>query len=230
MVIASLVHLLVAVILAGLVAIGARVWSRDGRPPTLIVVAVAAGLVYDNAVLGAGHWLGHGPVLEALSWPRFVIHALLTPLLILPGRAAAAAFGLRWARQPASRAAFAAAALVLVAVGVVSDVVLLRLEAQADAGVTSYGNAAAAVPVPAIVTMVVLLVIGMMLWRASSWPWLALGAAVMFVTSAFGGLLTNLGELSLLASLVATEDRAGRRVGTDPSRRRQGPNTLAIDG
>lgn len=232
--IASILHLLVAAVLAGLTVVAARTWARHHRSYTLIVVVVAAGLTYDNAILGLGRWIEHGSTLEALSLPRFVWHALTTPLLIIAGFGAARAFGWAWARNRTAHAAACTLATALVGWGVVTDVVRLDMERQSDGGIVSYGNAAAGLPVPAIATIVVLIAFGAAVWRAAGWPWLAAGAAVMFVASGLGaisGLLTNVGELALISSLVATERRvtatsrsadrhpAARRVG---SPRRQG--------
>ncbi len=208
--IASILHLAVAVVLAGLTAVAARMWTRHHRSYTLLVVAVAAGLTYDNTVLGLGRWLGHGSTLEALSLPRFVWHALATPLLVIVGFGAARAFGAGWARGRAAHAAACTLATTLVGWGVVTDVVRLETETQADGGIVSYGNAAAGLPVPAIATIVVLIAFGAAVWRTASWPWLAAGAALMFVASGLGsvsGLITNVGELALISSLVATEHR-----------------------
>ncbi|QGG95960.1 hypothetical protein [Actinomarinicola tropica] len=211
----SVLHLVVAVVLAGLTAYGLVVWRRHRRSYTLIVVAVGLGLVYDNAVLGIGRWLGHGSTLEALSYPRFWIHALITPLLIIVGVGAARTLAGGWARSRIGHAAVCLVATGLVVWGVVIDIVGLELDQQSEAGLLSYGNAAASAPVPAIATIVILLGFGAWVWRAAGWPWLAVAAGVMFIASGLGaisGLLTNVGELSLIAGLVATEERAGRHM------------------
>lgn len=208
----SIIHLAVAAVL-GVLAIAAwRSWARFGRSYTLIVILVAVGLTYDNAILGLGRWIGHGPALEALSLPRFVLHALSTPLLVIVGFGAARAAGIRWAQQRGPHVAACLVATALVAWGVVTDIVLLELEEQSDGGIVSYGNALGAVPVPAIATIVGLIGFGVVIWRTNGWVWTALGAAVMFVASGLGsisGLLTNVGELALIVSLVATERAAG---------------------
>ena len=211
---ASLVHLVVAALLAALCVKVVQAWRRDRRTYSLLVTVVIAGLVYDNLVLGAGRWVGEGALLEALSWPRFVVHALATPLLVIVGFGAARSFGLRWAARRDLHAAACSVAVVLLLWGLVTEVVGLDLRPEWAGGVLSYGAATSATPVPAIATILVLLAFGAMLWRTCGWPWLALGAAVMFAASGLGGvspLLTNVGELALAAALVATEREAGRR-------------------
>lgn len=210
----SIGHLAVAVVLGVLTVLAIRTWEESRRPYTAIVALVGAGLVYDNAVLGIGRWLGHGSVLEALSVPRFALHAFSTPLLVIVGYGALRSFGVRWAQRRATHAVACAVASALVVWGVIADLALLELDEQSDAGVVSYGNGAAGAPVPAIATIVALIVAGALLWRRGGWPWLALGATVMLVASGLGGvsgLLTNVGELSLVGALVATEREAVRR-------------------
>lgn len=210
----SLLHLLVAVIQAGLAVYAARIYLRHGRPYTLIVLVVLLGLTYDNTVLGVGRWIEHGELLAGLSLPRFVLHAFTTPLLIIAGFGAARDAGHRWANTPAWRVATWVVTAVMIVWGVVTDVVRLDLQPQTEAGVVSYGNAGAGMPVPAIVTIVALIAIGIFLWRRSNWSWLLVGAAVMLVASGLGSvsaLLTNVGELTLAIALIATEMWAGRR-------------------
>ena len=70
----TLLHALLAVLL----------WPcRPGRPAAgwTILLLVTLGLIYDNAILAGGGLIGFGPALESLSEGRFLIHALLTPLL-----------------------------------------------------------------------------------------------------------------------------------------------------
>ena len=41
-----------------------------------------AALVYDNLVIGAGRFIGDGPLLEGLNLARVWIHALVTSVLV----------------------------------------------------------------------------------------------------------------------------------------------------
>ena len=78
-------------------------------------------------------------------------------------------------------------------------------------------------PVVAIAMVAYLLLVGVGLWLRRRWPWLALTAAVMFLVAgagpAMGSLaapIANLGEVALVAGLVATGRWSGAR---EPSRR-----------
>src|SRR5690606_28225527 len=48
-----------------------------------VALLVFAALVYDNAVLGLGSFVGEGAGLETANAARYWLHALVTPLLVL---------------------------------------------------------------------------------------------------------------------------------------------------
>ncbi len=66
-------------------------------------------------------------------------------------------------------------------------------------------------PTVAIAMVVMVLAAGVALWRARGWPWLALAAAGMFLAAAAGPAfgpyaapLANVGEVALVAAMLAT--------------------------
>ncbi|NJN79854.1 MAG: hypothetical protein HC797_04935 [Anaerolineales bacterium] len=63
-------------------------------------------------------------------------------------------------------------------------------------------------PLPAILTIIFLIVAGISLWRNTSWKWLALGALFMFIAAAMGMgdlvFISNLGEVVLGVANIAT--------------------------
>ncbi|MEV0563613.1 hypothetical protein [Dactylosporangium sp. NPDC050588] len=192
--------LAVGMVGAGVVAARLRAW---------LVVVVAGALVYDNAVIAAGRFVGEGDALEGLNAGRFVGHALFTPLLIVVGAGLA---GL----ARGGRRALTALAAVLVGLGIWADVVRLRLVPERHADTLRYVNDnAAGPPVPAVVVILVLIGIGVVLWRRDGWPWLFAGAVAMFAAAAAGFAvpwLGNLGELVLLTTVVLSLRHARRAV------------------
>ena len=189
---------------------------RHRTPATVPLLIVTFGLVYDNAVLAGGVLTGPGDLLERLSVPRFFMHAFGTPLLMLT------ALGLvRRLRGGLTRSGFVAAlvaslTIAMMMVGVEADLLSLQLEAKQSAGVVSYGNAATqGPPIAPIVTIGVLIIAGVLVWREGGGPWLLLGAVAQFIAAAAGDavvLAGNLGELALLAGLVVTDDRLSRKT------------------
>ncbi len=188
----SLFFAFTAVLLASFAVMAARL-----RAPLLVLVAAA--LTYDNAVIAVGSTLGEGQTLMVLNAGRFWAHALITPLLVVVG------WRLARLTRPAVMAGLVA---VLVAYGVYTEIVRLRLEPLRENGTLRYINAAAeGPPIAAIVTIVVLIVLGAIVWRRLGTPWLLLGAVAMFIAAALGVHLVwlqNFGEAALLASLLLT--------------------------
>ena len=184
-----------------------RARSAAGAVAVLVAV-VCAGLAYDNLAVAAGRLIGYGDALRAVNAPRFWIHALLTPLLVLAGVALAARLGVRRAAGRAAAVTAGALALLLIVAGAVFDIVALRLEPESYADAQRYVNAdAAGPPIPAIVTILVLIALGAAVWRTAGSPWLCLGAVAMFAAAAVGAShlwVGNLGELVLQAAVVAT--------------------------
>lgn len=183
-------------------------------PAAALVAVICVGLAYDSGAVAIGRPLGFGPTLEAVNAPRFWIHALFTPLLVVAAAALAARLGVAALARRSVRIAGGLLVTALIVLGVAADIVALRLEPRAYADTLRYGNAATAgPPIPAIVTMVALVVIGILVWRTVRSPWLCLGAIAMFAAAAAGAAhfwLGNVGELLLQLAVVATVLRAAR--------------------
>jgi hypothetical protein len=179
-------------IMAGFTAAALRL-----RAP--LAALVCAALAYDNGCIAVGTAIGEGSLLETLNAGRFWAHALITPLMVV--------VGWRLARLRAT-AALVALVAALIGYGVYTEIVMLRLAPERELGTLRYVNAAAeGPPIAAIVTILVLIVLGAIIWRRQGRPWLLVGAVVMFVAAAAGTQLVwlqNLGELALLTGLLVT--------------------------
>lgn len=201
----------------------AVVRGRRAGVPGALPLLVVAGLVYDNAVLGLGRFVGEGPTLETLNVARYGIHAVATPLLVVTARWCLARAGVGWARTPAAAVgavALAAGLVVLEVVTVLSD---LRLAPRTEHGVLAYADVAeTGPPVMVIVVGLALVVAGFGVWRGDGWAWLLVGSALMLVGSAVpvpvdSGAVTNLFELVLLVSVVATVRHLAEPRSPEPS-------------
>ena len=185
------------------------------RRPSLGAFAVAlpiALLVWDNAVVAAGATIGDGPLLIALSWPRFIGHAVLTPVWILTGFEYARRAGAQRLQGRGSVIVQWVLYLAMVALGVVRSVILLRFEpvTQGDLFYYTNGGGFPGPPIPALVMVVVVIAAGFVLLRRRGWPWMLVGGITMFIAAAIpvslaGFLVSNGGEVALSLSLVATE-------------------------
>lgn len=207
-------HLVYALAQLGLLILIIRLLARD-RHWTLALLAVnVAGLVYDNLVLALGYLAGPGDMLMALNYPRFLVHALTTPLLGMLGLYLARNAAVEWAWGRRALITFWVLSLSALAWSAYTELGLLRLELVADGGALRYRNAGTSgPPLPAITAMVLLMFAGMGVFIRTRWAWLFVGALVMFSAAAFAstiGVIANLGEVALVAGLAFTSRAFGR--------------------
>ncbi|MEZ5562633.1 MAG: hypothetical protein R3F27_06760 [Gammaproteobacteria bacterium] len=204
---------------------GWRLWTETGRPTALLIVLFASTLLfYDNLRIGLGRFIGQGELLYALSVPAFAWHWSMLPLLVIAAGALARLAGLRWAQSRLVMGAFCVAAVLLSALDIPSIFSMqlypacladtLRYstrvtEAQLCAGsalVISTGPG----PLVAIVTNIVVLVLGIALWIQRGWPWLTVGAGLMFIAAgAFASSdwslpIANFGEICFTLGYITT--------------------------
>ncbi|WP_063061264.1 hypothetical protein [Nocardia sienata] len=206
-----LASVLFAVLAAGQLALGSRCVLRFRATADrlfLVPAVVCAALAYDNAVLAAGRWVGAGTTLESWSAPRFVAHIVLTPLLMPWACAAAARAGVGWARIRWVQAAVAAVTAVVIVVGVAGELTPLTLEPREWAGTVRYttAHASAAGLLAPVVTVVVVLLAAVAVWRVRGYRRWTVTTVIMTVVSAAMPpmLLTNCAELVFTAGVVAT--------------------------
>jgi len=200
-------------------------------PGAAIVAMIAAGLVYDNLVISLGMTIGAGYFLQMLSWPRFAMHALLTPFMLIAVTQIAGAGGIRWADSDRWRKFVWVLVAALIAFGAFEHLIGLETFPACFDSVMRYTTnlypahfcfegqetvSGSGPPIPSIVGNILTLIIGFALWRSSGWPWLMVGALLMFMAAAvpmraFGMAPGNGGEVLLLLSYAATIARFGMR-------------------
>lgn len=196
-------------------------WATPASLPLLVLV----GLVYDNGILALGSFVGEGALLEGLNAARYWIHALVTPGLVLfawhvAARASRDAGRATWLRgRPAATvAALVVAGLVVLELFTVAG---LDLEVRREHGVLAYEDVGSGgPPVMVLVVALALVAAGAVALWLQGWWWLLVGSLVMTAGSAvpapdWSGAVTNVLELVLLTSVVATRHHQDRRDG-DP--------------
>ncbi|MBV1852637.1 hypothetical protein [Catellatospora tritici] len=202
-----------ALCMLGLGVYALRLRAAAG-PAAALVAVLCAGLAYDNIAVALGRVLGYGPTLETVNAGRFWIHALLTPLLLVAATLIGARLGVALLARRGVLIGAWILALALIALGAATDIVRLTLAPADYADTLRYTNTATAGPlVPAIATMLALIVVGVLLWRRAGTAWLLLGTVAMLVAAGAGFRhfwLGNLGELALQATVVATLVTAAR--------------------
>ena len=225
---------LMPAVFAGIVGIhivlGAQ-WFRLRTPSGLrsapVAILVLGGLIYDNVVLGLGGVLGRSDVLRVLSVPRYWIHAIATPLLILLVLEIGERCGLSWTGR--RRKAWTFLAFVLIGFGLGHDGFGQKLRFTTKGGTARYANEAlSGPPISAIAVIVVVLAVAIMIWHRGASSLMAVSALLMLIGAAVGAsvpLLGNLAECFFVISLLAGMQAAAGRRATRITTRRQ-PGTL----
>lgn len=235
---ATLLFSLYAIAHFSVVVFALRILRRYAAPGALIIALLSIGLIYDNSMIALGSSIGIGDTLEMLSWPRFILHALITPFMIIAIVQVAIAGGIRWMN---TRAAWTGIWIVLAAlVGYgIYELTILELQPACFMGITRYTSSAAPAqfcfegqqslpgigpPIPSIVSVFVIMGVGVAMWRRHRWPWFGLGGLQMLLAAAvpfskFGLLPGNGGEVILQFAFVSTAYRfsTGWRSGSDPN-------------
>ena len=181
-----------------------------------------AAVVYDNLIIALGSYIGEGPLLEALTIPRFVGHALFTPIWIVAGvelalRAKAFAEHERMLRI-GSWVLYG----FMVVIGLLNEVVFFQGELVTEGDVLYYTNVGRVLtpPPPSLTMLLVLLVCGAIVFWRTRWPWMLLGALVVLASQvvradAAAFVWINSAEVVLSAALVATLAFFRRREAAD---------------
>lgn len=190
---------------------GVRLWLQTRRVGILILLAVAFGVFYDNLILALGNGLGNGELLHALSVPRFALHQLILPWVILVATLQARDAGIP--RAQGKRALWFAigASVILMLVGFFTRVLPLELKPEVMDGVTRYVAARShGPPVVSILSLAFVGVTGFFLWRKTGWVWVLLTAILVFIgeTIPDEGMRRMLGsgvEVMWMVAMFATE-------------------------
>ncbi len=203
------------VLLAGMTAIYLvffvlllRLFRRETEHPILLLMAgLAFGLLYDAFVLTLGAFLADSHVLKILSYPRYILHGALIPLML-----------------SICAEALEANKTILRAVGVVTAVLMIagavagcrvKLKSLKYAGITRYITDPETSPawadrllnILSIAPTLVLIICGIVLWKKRGDKELVLSGLLMFVFSAIGPatghmeenfLFSMFGELGML--------------------------------
>ena len=169
----------------------------------LLLLLVLAGLFYDTLIIGIGSFIGAGDLLKTLNAGRFYVHALLTPTMMIFGFGVLRKAGVKWAQGKTAHIILCVITTLLIGLGAYSDILQLDLQTKTVADTLRYVNEGGmkGPPIPAILTIIFLIVAGISLWRNTGWMWLASGGILMFIAAGAGMgdmfYIGNLGEVIL---------------------------------
>jgi len=174
------------------------------------LLLVLAGLFYDTLIIGIGRFIGEGSLLKTLNAGRFYVHALLTPTMIIFGFGVLRKAGVKWAQNKTTHIVICVFTTLLITLGAYSDILRLDLQTKTVADILRYVNEGGikGPPLPAILTIIFLIVAGISLWRNTGWVWLAIGGIIMFIAAGTGMgdlfYIGNIGEVILGFANVST--------------------------
>ena len=168
-----------------------------------LLLLVLAGLFYDTFIIAIGKFVGEGDLLKTLNAGRFYVHALLTPTMMIFGFGILRKAGVKWAQSRTTHIVICVFTTLLIALGAYSDILRLDLQTKVVADVLRYTNEGGikGPPLPAILTIIFLIVAGISLWRNTGWMWFAIGGILMFIAAGAGMgdmfYIGNIGEVIL---------------------------------
>ena len=223
---ATLIFVLYSIAHVAVAVFALRILSRYSAPGALIIAVLSIGLVYDNGIIALGSSIGIGDTLEMLSWPRFILHAVITPFMIVAVVQVAIAGGIRWLNTRAAWTGIWVLTAAMVGYGIY-ELTILELQPACFGGITRYTSSASAAqfcfegqqslpgvgpPIPSIAAVFLIMGFGAVLWKRHRWPWFALGGLQMLLAasvpfSQFGLIPGNGGEVILQFAFVATAYR-----------------------
>lgn len=186
-----------------------RVWQQSKSIGTLMMVLVNAAMIYENGILALGVLIGHGALLEALSWGRFIGYAVFPAFLVITGLDLAKRSGAKFA---ANRNVWMGAwvfVFALIAFALLVEVIGRQLEPRELNGVIRYMWVNKGVPPLGVILMNMSLIgLGVVVWRKAHSPILLLGSTFLLAGDGIAAGRYVLGsgiELCFMVALLAAE-------------------------
>ncbi|MFD2383639.1 hypothetical protein ACFSWD_21450 [Paenibacillus xanthanilyticus] len=208
------IYAAMAIAYAVLLFVGLSVMRRRGTVEQRdLVLLVLFGLFYDNAVIAVGSAIGEGDTLRVLSYPRFWLHALFTPLLVVVAVDIARSARIRgWFNRslPIVLAWVVTLGLIVYQSLAVTSREVANLKLEDEYGALRYGTSAeASYPIMVLAAAAAVLLVGAILTFRRRWPWMLVGVGVLVLGRAIpididSSALTNIFELLLLVSILFT--------------------------
>ncbi|HEY9605425.1 MAG TPA: hypothetical protein V6C85_27720, partial [Allocoleopsis sp.] len=126
-----------------------------------------------------------GELLESLNRWRFLFHTLLTPLLVVVAVELAHNAGVMWLSHPIVRCLAWAIAFSMIWLEFGNKFLELKLVSNSFAGTLRYIEAeSGSLPIAAILTIVLVALVGISIWQKLHCPWVFAGALIMLFGSA----------------------------------------------
>ncbi len=182
---------------------GWRVW---------LLRILSIGVLVDNATLFLSPQLLGTDLYVLLNRLRFAAHGLILPLLTIFGLSVLKDSGIKLASNKLFIAVCALVTLGSLYFGIQHDILHVQLGEKVGMGYTRLADVGGSLPpIGTIVTNLLVIVMGIILWRKAGWKWMFFGGLSIFVLNAatgakeYGFLVGNGAEVIFLLSLYMTE-------------------------
>jgi hypothetical protein len=204
-------YIAVATIQAVLFVILFRLWKKSGSIYVIFPLIVILGIIYDNLIIGFGAYIGEGDLLKWLNVPRFVIHAFFTPLIMIFGFGIARRSGVGFAQSKMWHVVICVFTTLMVLLGIYEELFKMNLVPIAEDGTLRYKNDPSSPPIPAIMTIIVAMILGIFIWIKTKKSWYFLGSLGMFIFAPLAAKFVwagNLGEIFMNLGGIGGEKTA----------------------
>lgn len=156
-----------------------------------VIILVIISLIYENAVIASGIWIGEGNVLEALTKVRYWLHALVTPLLVFFGLFTLRYANLQWAKARWVSVVCYLLVIALILIEVVTVTSNLALNVHLQYGILTYEHTGHSTPIMVITVSVIILLTGLIIWVKQKWPWLFIATILLGIGSMMNFISKN---------------------------------------
>lgn len=155
---------------------------KTKRLSVVILAAVLFGLMYDNLILTLGNFVSNQQLLYGLSLPRFILHQLILPWIILAVFNEIRLLGHGWAQTGRARIGAVILSVIIMVLGILTRLIPMHLELTIVDGVTRFVDVATnGPPIVSIVSIGFATIMGITLWRRNHFPWLFLAGLLVFI-------------------------------------------------
>lgn len=214
----SALFLLQAAVQLALLAWLLAIRQRTGLAIAAVLLVPQFGLVYDNLIVGLGATIGLGPILEALSWPRFWLHWIAGCWLVVACGSILRVAGLAEGRWRGIVVVSCALTAALMAYDLphfwrdslypVCEFDLVRYSTAVAPGAGCLPGQAVipgSPPFASIVTCLVVIATGAVLLAKRRFPWMLVGGLLMLVSASPPMMrlkLDNFGEILIAGGVI----------------------------
>jgi hypothetical protein len=160
-------------------------YSQSHQAGLVVLILVITAIAYDNLIVSVGSLIGKGKTLLKLSQPRFICHVLLTPLSVFAAFSFCLQSRLEWAFEPLSIFGVCFLVVCLIAAEILTYYKKFEPKEVWFQGTLRYTNSAyKMLPIPSIITTILVGIIGLIIWQQMGLPWLLISSIVMFLGGA----------------------------------------------